>query len=204
MRGREDERHEGLDLGWTLVGEEGLTWSSVLHRIARTRRHCSHSDRRPAGHLRGAGTCGCRAAKVFCFLKPIKELRRLALGDSAAWVLLCPLCVPVSVSPRAGVVACEPGIGSCGSATLLAWGRGWKVPGRELCWECTQGAGRRSVCSLRTFPWAQAAVGLRTPYSHPTSWPRVSSRHYVGEGKQSWRASLMFILFLTTTWEMMD
>lgn len=73
VRGKEGMRgsRPRLDLG---VG--GVTWSSVLHRITWARRHCSHRDRRPAGHLRGAGTRGRRAKEVFCFLKPIKEPRR--------------------------------------------------------------------------------------------------------------------------------
>lgn len=59
------------------------------YRIAWTRRHCSHRDRRPAGYLRGVGSCGRRAKEVFCFLKSIKEPRRPGPRR------LCTLCSPL-------------------------------------------------------------------------------------------------------------
>lgn len=83
-------------------GEEGrpgrgwqVTWSSVLRRVAGARRHRGHRDRRPAGHLRGAGARGRRAEKVFRLLKRIKGPRPAAarLGCTPR----APVCLRVRV-----------------------------------------------------------------------------------------------------------
>ncbi|XP_063451376.1 protein SNORC isoform X2 [Pan paniscus] len=70
-------------------------------RVAGARRYRGHRDRRPAGHLRGAGARGRRAEKVFRLLKRIKGPR------PAAARLGCTPHAPVC--PRVRVRACSRG-----------------------------------------------------------------------------------------------
>ena len=188
------------------MGRGGVTWSSVLHRIAWTRRHCSHRDRCPAGYLRGAGTRGRRAKEVFRFLKPIKEPHRPARGDSASCALLCPLRIPACASPCAGAAACEPGWGRIAGPRRVPGGS-W-VAGREHvhAWSRACVAPRVSECraperkcllsTTHCVPCcAPTAVCLSAPpprprhYSWPQALPPSVSRRRVGSG----RAWLRFI-----------
>lgn len=162
-----------------------MTRSSVLYRIARARRHCGHRDRSPAGHLRGAGTRGGRAEKVFRLLKPIKERRRPARPRR-----LCNLCSPLSpVSPRVRAcvqvsAACERRRGRVAGPRRVPGAVGGKGTCARVatCVCCARSARGARGAPVSTF---QGSAGGGGPGARELLAPCASAWRGLGAGKQS-------------------